>query len=210
MGANTLGVLQVWDLETGKPTRQEFVPRTMHPSCMGANVYSFSASEDGSILAASLSCGFGVVWRQGDPAVVVALSNHQDEYKLRNNSLPSTSKIVLSADGKMGAYGMVFEPSMRILLLNIFDVESGQVLAGVNPIDVNVITAQMAPNKDLMLSGVGSQVLVWWPEAFVWGGNNLKKLTEHKVIVTALGFSTKGEYLATGDYGGRTILWQAK
>lgn len=69
---------------------------------------------------------------------------------------------------------------------------------------------KVAPNKDLIIAGVGSQVLIWWPEAFVWDGENLMKLTEHKVIVTALEYSTRVEILASGDYGGRTILWIAK
>ena len=209
-GANSGGLIQYWDVHNGQPVRQEFVPRNMSSTCAGAVVQSFDSSDDGSMLAASLSCGYSAIWEAGGNKILFADSNHQNELKLRGQQPPSTSHIVLSPDGKMAAYGTVYYPNRYLTLLDIIDVTNHKVVAGVNPVDLNMVAVQVAPKRDLMMAGVGNQVIVWWPEAFVWGGKNLIKLTGHKVIVTVLEYSTSGEMLASGDYGGKTILWKAK
>lgn len=131
MGVNAAGLLQMWDVQTGQPTRKEFVPRNTAPNCANATVHSFDASDDGSILAVSLSCGFGVVWKMGDPKVLFAAFNYQDEMRLRRKKTPTTSRIALSPDGKMAAYGTVYAPNPNLILLDIMDVEKEQILAGV-------------------------------------------------------------------------------
>jgi WD40 repeat protein len=208
--ASTAGTLQIWDATSGQEQRQELIPRSVSPSCGGASLLSFDASSDGSILAASLSCGYAVIWEMGNPQLLLSDFNRQDDYTQLGNPLPSSSKITLSPDGKMAVYGMVYYTNRRLMLMDILDVENKQVVASVSPIEVNVIAARVAPNKDLMMAGVGSKVLIWWPEAYVWGGDNLIQLTEHKTIVTVINYSTRGEILATGDYSGRTILWSGK
>lgn len=210
LGVTTGGLMQIWDTETWQPVRREFVPRSMNATCANAAVQSFDASDDGQILAASLSCGFGAIWELGSTKVLYADSNQQAELALRSRSLPTSGRIALSPDGEMAAFGMVYYPARRLMVLDILDVENQTVIAGVNPINLDLVAAKIAPNKDLILAGVGSQIMIWWPEAYVWRGQNLIQLTEHKVIVTALEFSTNGEILASGDYSGRTILWTAK
>ncbi len=94
--------------------------------------------------------------------------------------------------------------------MDVIDVEKKEVLASVSPMNPDLYTAEIAPNRDLILAGVGEKVIVFWSEASVWGGENLLQLTGHSGPVLAIEFSNSGEILATADYNGNIILWSAQ
>ena len=142
-------------------------------------------------------------WAQGNPKIIFAVYNNQKELALRGKPIPNNSEVVLFPDGKLAAYGVVYLPGHAWLVLDIIDLEKLQVVAGFNPIDLNVNVAEIAPNNDLVMAGVGNKVAIW-------GSRKLVQLPGHTQVVTALEFSLQGEILASGDYDGKTILWTAK
>ena len=207
LSVDTAGNILVWMAETGQLVKEEHVPRTMDPSCADAPVQSFDATADGTVEAASLACGYGIIWKQGNAQVLMADSNHFTDL---HRSAPTSSVITLSPDGQMAAYGMVYDPAHTLLLMDLLDVDNQKVIASVNPMDYNLASAVIAPGKDLLLAGVGNSLNVWWPEASVWANQNMTRLDGHLTRITALAFSTNGEMLASGDFLGKIILWSAK
>lgn len=208
MTVNDQRSIQIWNLNSGLVEQEEKVPTHMNSSCGGAKVISFDADEKVSILGASLSCGYSVIWERGKAEIIFANYNYQNE--IPNGTKPSTSKIRISPSGKMASYGMVYYRNRRLMLMDIIDVTNAKVVASVNPLDLDHTAAAIAINNDFFFAGVGKILYGWWPEAYSWSDANLLSLTGNLSKITSIEFSADGAIMASGDYKGTTILWKNK
>jgi WD40 repeat protein len=202
------GETRIWDITSGKPGIQEPIPRYMGYNCGGSSVYSFDTNDDGSVLAVSLSCGSSVIWKRGKREVLVGDYNRYKDTK--SGKPPLASAITLSQDGKRAAYGSVYYPLRRLMLMDVIDVDNKKVIGSVSPMDPDLFAVKVAPKDDLIVAGVANSIYAWWPEANICCEDNLIQLTGHNGRVTALEFSNNGEILASGDYTGKIILWNGK
>jgi WD40 repeat protein len=202
------GEIRLWDVASGKPGSLEMIPRYAAANCAGASVYSFDTNADGSVLAAALSCGSSVIWKRGEGEVLFGdLNRYKDT---RSAKPPLASAITLAPDGKRAAYGAVYYPSYGLMLLDVIDVDAKKVIGSVSPMDPDLFTVKIGVKDDLVVAGVANTIYGWWPGAYSWSDKDLIQLTGHKGRVTALEFSNNGEILASGDYGGRILVWRGK
>jgi WD40 repeat protein len=208
LSISVAGEIRIWDVASGQPGSLEMIPRYSAASCAGASVYSFDTNADGSVLAAALSCGSSVIWKRGAGEVLFGdLNRYKDT---QSGKPPLASTITLAPDGKQAAYGAVYYPSYGLMLLDVIDVDNKKVIGSVSPMDPDLFTAKIGAKDDLVVAGVANTIYGWWPGAYSWSDKDLIQLTEHKGRVMALEFSNAGEMLASGDYGGRILVWNGK
>ncbi len=146
------------------------------------------------------------MWKQGSAdKVIFSTQNHQED--LPKGERPTASTFAISDDGKLSVYGMVYYTDNNLKLMDIIDLAKNEVIASVNPIDRDLTAVDIAPNNDLIFAGVGKKVYAWWPREYKWGGDNLMALEGNAGKVTAVSLSGTGKILASGDYGGKILLW---
>jgi WD40 repeat protein len=166
------------------------------------------SNENGSVLAVALSCGSSVIWKRGAGEVLFGdLNRYKDT---QSGKPPLASAITLALDGKQTAYGAVYYPDYGLMLLDVIDVEAKNVFGSVSPMDSDLFAVRIGAKDDLVVAGVGNVIYGWWPQENSWSDRDLIQLAGHKGRVTALEFSNDGEVLASGDYGGRILVWRGK
>jgi WD40 repeat protein len=208
LSISVAGEIRIWDVASGAPGSLEMIPRYAGANCAGASVYSFDTNADGSVLAAALSCGSSVIWKRGAGEVLFGdLNRYKDT---RSAKPPLASTITLSPDGKQAAYGAVYYPSYSLMLLDVIDVENKKVIGSVSPMDPDLFAVKIGVKNDLVVAGVANAIYGWWPGPNSWSDRDLIQLAGHKGRVMALEFSNNGEWLASGDYGGKILVWNGK
>jgi len=208
LSISVAGEIRIWDVASGQPGSLEMIPRYAAANCTGASVYSFATNADGSVLAVALSCGSSVIWKRGAGEVLFGdLNRYKDT---RSAKPPLASTITLSPDGKQAAYGAVYYPDYGLMLLDVIDVDAKRVIGSVSPMDPDLFAAKIGAKDDLVVAGVANVIYGWWPGENSWSDKDLVQLAGHKGRVTALEFSNNGEMLASGDYGGKILVWKGK
>ena len=208
LSISVAGEIRLWDVTSGQAGSLEMIPRYAAANCAGASVYSFDSNAEGSVLAVALSCGSSVIWKRGAGEVLFGdLNRYKDT---RSAKPPLASTITLAPDGKRAAYGAVYYPSYGLMLLDVIDLENKKVIGSVSPMDPDLFAVKIGAKDDLVVAGVANSIYGWWPGAYSWSDRDLIQLTGHKGRVTALEFSNNGEVLASGDYGGKILVWSGK
>ena len=208
LSISVAGEIRIWDVTSGQPGSLEMIPRYAGANCAGASVYSFDTNAEGSILAAALSCGSSVIWKRGAGEVLFGdLNRYKDTLSAKP---PLASTITLAPDGKQAAYGAVYYPDYGLMLLDVIDVDAKKVIGSVSPMDPDLFAVKIGVKNDLVVAGVANVIYGWWPGPDSWSDRDLIQLAGHKGRVTALEFSNNGEMLASGDYGGKIVVWNGK
>jgi WD40 repeat protein len=200
---NQAGAITVWNVTTGEVVKQYFTQKNTSPKCQGSALYNFDMSPDGKVFAASLTCGYGVVW---DPATGDRLATDYN-HAIDSKKIPIVSAISVSNSSGLAAYaGSYYRHSGY--LVDVLDTRNNLILGGIGTATTNVPAIAFAPNAEIIAAAIGNLVRTWWPNGFVWTGKHLIDLQAHTSQVTSIEFSLDGTLLASGDYSGKIAIWK--
>ena len=204
VSVNQAGFITTWDITGGVKLKKDTTQKNISPKCNDSRLNGFDMTFDGSIFAAALDCGYGVVWDANTQARLVTDANRAGDSRVK----PYTSAISLSQIGGLAAYGGSYYHQIGFLV-DISDISRQLVLGGVGTGTPNIPAIAFAPSGEIVAAGIGSTIRTWWPDGYVWTGRKAIDLKGHAVQVTALKFSTDAALLASGDYQGHILIWKA-
>ena len=202
---NQVGLITVWDPVTGEQVKQYSTQKNVGPNCGDTSLYNFDMSPDGKTFAASLACGYGVMW---DPETGARLATDYN-HAIDSGAIPTISAISVSNSDGLAAYAGSFHNNVGYLV-DIVDTQDHVVLGGVGTATTDIPAIAFAPNGEIIAAAVGNKVRTWWPNGYVWDGRHLIDLTAHTAQVTSIKFSSDATLLASGDYSGEIVLWKVK
>jgi WD40 repeat protein len=203
---NRNGTITTWDPTTGEVIHRSATPRHAIPEvCVDSYLYHFAMTDDGSVYAASLSCGYGVAW---EPASTRILSTIEDR-RIDAPVVPGVSAVALSSRRNTFAFGPDWRHEGDLWLIDVADLDKGLVINSVGSMQPEISLLAFSPEGSLLASGLGNVVRVFWPEipSGYMAGQGFVDLTAHDAQITSLEFSPDATRMATGDYLGKIVFW---
>jgi WD40 repeat protein/beta-lactamase regulating signal transducer with metallopeptidase domain len=195
-------VVQLWDIETGKPLRQ--IRGT------AGNLARLLFSPDGRTLAGRSANGTLLAWQVENGKEIRQLkpaqrpSNNRLVFRLRAGDLDSPG-MAFTPEGKTLAAAMTdFEQETAIHSVKLWDLETGQVTRRVKAPD-GVTVSAVALTPDGKLLAFGGRGVVHVCEAKT--GKELHQLKSPDGSIRALIFSPDGKSLAVRSSNERVRLW---
>ncbi|MDR3577519.1 MAG: hypothetical protein P4L50_26955 [Anaerolineaceae bacterium] len=201
--ANQAGQITVWNPISGEVIKNYLAQKNTSPNCQGTSLYNFDMSPDGKTFAASLVCGYGVVWDPVSGARLATDYNHA----IDSRKIPIVSAISVSDSSGLAAYGGSYYRHSGYLV-DVLDTQENMILGGIGTATTNIPAIAFSPNGQVIAAAIGNLVRTWWPNGYVWSGKHLIDLNAHNMGVTSIEFSADGALLASGDYSGKIVIWK--